>query len=97
MYEKEFEKEWTSLMKKALTYYGFDAQKWVLVEECGELLDSIAKIERMRSTITEVITELADVSIMVEQMAYCYGWNSFKEEKLRKMKRLEERLKKYPV
>lgn len=97
MYEKEFEEKLFFLYFRALACYGIDAQKWVLVEECGELLDAIAKTERNRSSIMDVITELADVSIMVEQMAYLYGWDSFKEEKTRKLKRLEERLLKSSV
>jgi len=76
----------------ALYKYGIDAQKWMLVEECGELLNAIAKLKRGRATIEEIITELADVTIMVEQMAFFYGWKKFKAEKEAKLLRLRDRL-----
>lgn len=63
-----------------------------LVEECGELLDVIAKSYRNRAGKDDIITELADVSIMVEQMAFFYGLGEFRAEKERKLLRLKERL-----
>lgn len=80
------------LYNRVINTYGIEAQKWMLVEECGELLNAIAKLKRGRSTKEEIITELADVHIMVEQMAYFFGWDEFKAEKDRKLERLQERL-----
>ncbi|MBR1526874.1 MAG: hypothetical protein IJ640_09500 [Prevotella sp.] len=85
-------KEKLDIYNSALTLFGFSNQRLMLVEECGELLDVIAKIKRNRATIQQVITELADVSIMVEQMAFFYGWDDFKAEKERKLMRLQERI-----
>lgn len=82
------------IMNTALNKYGIENQKWMLIEECGELLNAIAKLKRGRSTKEEIITELADVHIMVEQMAFFFGWNEFKAEKKRKLIRLNERLNK---
>lgn len=45
--------------------------------------------------MADILTELADVHIMVEQMAYFFGWEEFEAEKKRKLARLEERLNKY--
>lgn len=81
------------IYNRALNKYGFTAQRWMLVEECGELLNAISKQERGRTSKQDVITELADVHIMCEQMAFFFGWNDFFEERLRKLKRLDERLK----
>lgn len=86
------EKAVLSLYDRALSSYGIDAQKWMLVEECGELLNAIAKLKRGRSTKEEIVTELADVHIMVEQMAFFFGWDEFKAEKERKLERLKSRL-----
>ncbi len=80
------------LYNRALNTYGIHAQNWMLVEECGELLNAIAKLKRGRSTKEEIITELADVHIMVEQMALYFGWDEFNDEKERKLERLQERL-----
>lgn len=82
------------LYNKALNQYGIKAQEWVLIEECGELLNAIAKLKRSRSTKEDIITELADVHIMVEQMAHFYGWEDFLVEKEYKLTRLKERLNK---
>lgn len=82
------------IYQRALSSYGIVTQKWVLVEECAELLNAIAKLKRGRSTKEEIITELADVHIMVEQMAFFFGWDEFEDEKERKLQRLWERLNK---
>ena len=82
------------LYNKALNQYGIKAQEWVLIEECGELLNALAKLKRCRSTKEDIITELADVHIMVEQMALFFGFEEFLAEKERKLARLNERLKK---
>lgn len=84
--------EYKKIYIKALMEYGLENQKWVLIEECGELLNVLAKLKRVRSTKKEIITELADVHIMVEQIAYFYGWEDFLKEKEDKLTRLKERL-----
>lgn len=87
-------KERNDLYLDALVSYGFANQRMMLVEEVGELLNAIAKHHRGRITDKfEVITELADVSIMVEQMAEHFGFADFEAEKERKLERLRERLK----
>lgn len=87
--------ETLSIYNKALNKYGIVNQKWMLVEECGELLNAFAKIKRERASKEDIITELADVHIMVEQMAYFFGYEEFLAEKERKLARLEERLNKH--
>lgn len=82
------------LYSKALSIWGEDAQTTMLFEECGELMSAIGKIKRGRVGKEEVITELADVSIMVEQMALMLGYDEFLKEKQRKIERLEQRLNK---
>lgn len=80
------------IYNRALEKYGFSAQRLMLVEECGELLNAISKLSRNRATKEDIITELADVHIMVEQMALFFGWDAFVDEKLRKLIRLDERM-----
>ena len=79
---------------KAINKYGIAAQEWMLVEECGELLNAFAKLRRGRASKADIITELADVHIMIEQMACFFGLEEFKLEKELKLARLEERLNK---
>lgn len=82
------------LYDKALNKWGHEAQLNMLFEECGELLSAIGKLKRGRNDKYDVITELADVSIMVEQMAILFGYDEYVAEKARKLTRLKERLDK---
>lgn len=86
------EKQELELYNEALCKYGVVNQKWMLIEECGELVNAFAKLNRGRATKQEIITELADVYIMVRQMALFWGLEDFYKEKERKLKRLAERL-----
>ena len=80
------------LYKKALESWGIESQVFMVMEETGEMLNALAKANRSRSTKEEIITELADVSIMMEQMAYYFGYKEFEEERKKKLERLERRL-----
>ena len=82
----------TRLYNRALNTFGIVNQIFMLVEECAELLNAVAKMKRGRAKKEDIITELADVSIMVEQMAFFYGWDDYKNEKERKLTRLEDRI-----
>ena len=85
-------KEKRSIYEHAINKWGLQAQLFMVMEEVGELLNALAKVNRNRSTKDEIITELADVSIMVEQMANFFGWNDYCKERERKLIRLEKRL-----
>lgn len=85
-------KKWNEVCKKAMEKWGYDQQQLMLMEECGELISALNKYNRQRIQPFGVITELADVSIMVEQMAIYLGWNEFLKERDRKLSRLKERL-----
>lgn len=78
----------------ARNLWGIQAQVFMVMEEAGEMLNALAKANRGRSSKEEIITELADVSIMVEQMAQHFGWYDFHRERARKLNRLEERINK---
>lgn len=80
------------IYRQALDQYGFTAQKEMVFEETGELQNALAKFIRGRGTQKAVITELADVSIMVEQMDRLFGQEDFAAEKERKLNRLARRL-----
>lgn len=86
--------EKNQLFEQVLTKWGIINQVFMVMEECGELLNVLAKAKRGRASKEEIITELADVSIMVEQMAFFYGEKDFIIEKERKLQRLKERLNK---
>lgn len=80
------------LYEQVLGVKGFQHQMEKVVEETGELLNALVKYSHSRASREDVITELADVSIMVEQMARFFGQQEFEAEVDRKLHRLKERL-----
>ena len=86
------ENERLELYKRVLNDWGIGPQVMMVMEETGEMLNAIGKYDRGRAEKDDVITELADVCIIMEQMACFFGWEEFKKEKERKLERLRERL-----
>lgn len=58
-----------NLCRKAMEVYGFPAQAAMVVEECSELTNAICKFRRGRVGNDDIITEIADVMIMCEQLS----------------------------
>lgn len=82
--------------------YGYDAQSRQLIEECAELIQAVNKVWRIQQingrTVSQdidlsfakehLVEELADVSIMIEQIVYLLKCeDDFNSEKMRKIKR----------
>lgn len=82
------------LYKDAISKWGIITQLWMVVEECSELSNAIAKYKRGRNNESDVIEELADVSIMVDQMSLYFGKEEFNRIKEAKLQRLYERVMK---
>ena len=80
------------LFKEALRKWGIEAQRAMCIEECAELINALAKEPRGRVTREDILTELADVSIMVDQMALHYGLDDFKNERNKKIVKLNEKV-----
>ena len=80
------------LLKTAMEKWGYGAQELQCIEECSELTTAILHHSRNKCNDEDVITEIADVIIMCEQMRLLYGDKLVDAEIRRKMKRLEERL-----
>ena len=81
-------------LQKAILQYGYTAQTTMAVEEMAELLNALAKERRGRATQKDIVTEIADVTIMMWQLALMYGEQSVEMEIERKIERLKERLEK---
>jgi NTP pyrophosphatase (non-canonical NTP hydrolase) len=91
--EKEERKK---LYKKAIDTWGIEAQRNMAFEELGELNTALARDRRGRVTKEEIITELADVTIMCEQLAFFLGYEDYEKEMDNKLERLrDEKLAKY--
>ena len=91
--EKEERKK---LYKKAIDTWGIEAQRNMAFEELGELNTALARDRRGRVTKEEIITELADVTIMCEQLAFFLGYEDYEKEMDNKLERLrDKKLAKY--
>lgn len=81
-----------SVLETAIKRYGLQAQKMMAVEECAEFLNSIAKLDRGRATPEDVIDEIADVTIMMRQMALVFGKEEVEQRIKFKVERLNNRM-----
>lgn len=85
----------TDICRRALWRFGVNRQKVKAMEECGELIVQLAKRHSDNSISLvpppDVIDEIADVTIMMRQLAIAYGEAEvqqridFKVDRLRKL------------
>lgn len=96
-------KEQKQSIKEIAAHYGIDAQKEIAVEECAELIVAIKKNDRknfatgkeVANSLAEIGSEIADVMIMCEQLAYLYGIEEVVKEQIEyKISRQFERMEK---
>ena len=80
-----------SLYKKAIETWGIEAQRNMAFEELGELNTILTRDRRGRATKEEILTELADVTIMCEQMAVILGFEDYEKELDNKLIRLRDK------
>lgn len=87
-----------SILRDAVATWGESSQVDMLVEETSELLNAIMKFKRGRASVEDVLTEIADVEIMLGQMEVIFAQGREIDlfcERHRKMERLADRLAKY--
>lgn len=78
----------------AVRHYGAEHQKKKAIEEMGELITAISREQDGRATPEQVITEIADVHLMVRQLMIIYGLDACMKEYDRKQRRLLRRMDK---
>lgn len=77
-------------IEEAIKHYGPEQQLRMLQEECGELIAVVNHFMRGRCSLADVMTEVADVQIMIEQirsMAPIDEYLMFYHEKLDRLGR----------
>lgn len=79
------------LYEAAINKWGVEAQRNMAFEELGELNTILARDRRGRATKEEILTELADVTIMCEQMAVILGFEDYEKELDNKLIRLRDK------
>lgn len=83
------------ILKQAVDTFGRESQIEMAIEECAELIDALCKLRRGRVSPEAVITEIADVQIMIDQLTYIFGFDEVVAERTRKLLRLQKRIKEY--
>ena len=82
-------------LRKIIAHYGARTQIEKAVEECAELIQALMKPRNPREIIDSVVDELADVSVMVEQLKLIFFCADQVEERIAfKIKRQLERIEK---
>ena len=85
--------ETNEIYRAALDTFGAEAQTKMLFEEIGELMAAICQYSRGRDKVSHVAEEIADVQIMLGQMAVLFDCEEEVERmKLYKLRRLEQRI-----
>ena len=81
--------------KKIADHYGLRKQLWQTVEEMAELTQVICKTGRydMDTVRDHLVEEVADVSIMIDQIVYLLGDNMIAKIREEKINRQLERIK----
>ena len=76
----------------ALEHYGVHSQIVKCMEECGELIQALARKMCGEENIENVVEELADVEIMLMQMRMVFGRSSAHRAMAQKLARLKMRM-----
>lgn len=79
----------------ALVAYGEEVQMVVAIEEMSECIKEICKVLRGKGDLDHLAEEVADATIVLEQIRYFFGINEDVWRKMdEKILRLEENLRK---
>lgn len=78
--------------QKALEHLGIHNQQMKAIEEMAELTNALMRLRDGRCAEQDVITEIADVTIMMQQLALFFGQAQVDSEIRYKMYRLNGRL-----
>lgn len=85
---KELNKD--EIYREAINAWGPDMQIDMCVEEMAELIQALIKYKRGKGDLNNIAEEIADVSIMLEQMAMMFDCHNksvgFKKFKLARLK-----------
>ena len=88
--------ELEELYQAALAKWGADAQYDQMVEECAELITALKHFRRGKTDQQAVINELADVSLMLGQLAWMFGADKVAAATQQKLAKLNDLLATLP-
>lgn len=81
----------TEIYQKAINTFGKHNQMIKAIEECGELIAVLAQTFTKPNDVPvgDILTEIADVEIMIQQLRIIFGDNAVDQYKDKKLKKLE--------
>ncbi len=85
------EEKQVEICKKAINTFGERNQMIKAIEECGELITVLAQTFTKSNDVPvgAILTEIADVEIMIQQLRVIFGDNAIEQYKEEKLKKLE--------
>ena len=87
-----FSEKQALILEDAIKTWGTESQLHMAIGECGEFITLLGKRSQNRDSREDWISEIADVIIMMEQMAHIMGYQSVREAVEFKLNRLKNRL-----
>lgn len=80
-----------AVYRDAIKLWGADVQEIVAIEECSEIIKEICKTRRGQGSLGRLAEEIADVTIMMEQLRLMYDINdevcAFMDQKVLRLKK----------
>lgn len=74
--------------RAALEKWGVEAQYDQTIEECAELIAALKHLKRDKVDEEQIISELADVTLMIGQLTWMFGEERVKAAVARKLEKL---------
>lgn len=76
------------ILNAAIDKFGKDSQISKAIEEMGELITDLARLQNSHAMNVNIISEIADVIIMMEQLKIIFGEDLVETHVEHKLKRL---------
>lgn len=77
---------------RAVQKWGKEHQTDKAIEEMAELTNELVKAKDNRTSLANIVDEIADVKIMISQLEYIYGIEECEKQWRKKLERLRKRL-----
>lgn len=74
--------------RAALEKWGVEAQYDQTIEECAELIAALKHLKRDKVDEEQIVSELADVTLMIGQLTWMFGEERVKAAVARKLEKL---------
>ena len=74
--------------RAALEKWGVEAQYDQTIEECAELIAALKHLKRDKVDEEQIVSELADVTLMIGQLIWMFGEERVKAAVARKLEKL---------